>query len=91
VAAIAAPFLLGYAKEDPVAAMIQIGLGIGTVLTSLFTDYRASKGVAWPMRSNGGPHWSRGERGGRVSQVQRSLEGLSSAPTDWPSDEPIPR
>jgi hypothetical protein len=53
--AIAAPFVLGYAKKDPIAAMLHIGLGIGTLLTSLVTDYRASKGVTWPVRSNGGP------------------------------------
>jgi hypothetical protein len=86
LAAIAAPFLLGYAKKDPVAAMIQIGLGLGTVIASLFTDYRASKGVTWPTRSNGGPQPQAGKNGPRVTEVQRSLEGLSSAPTDWPSD-----
>jgi hypothetical protein len=90
--AIAAPFLLGYVKSDPIAAMIHIGLGVGTVLTSLFTDYRASKGVTWPMRSHGGPQLGapRGENGARVAEVQRPLEGLSSAPTDWdPAEENV--
>jgi hypothetical protein len=83
--AIAAPFVLGYVKKDPIAAMIHIGLGIGTVLTSLFTDYRATKGVTWPERSHGGPQLGAptGERGVRVPDAQRPLEGLSSAPTDW--------
>lgn len=80
ISAIAAPFLFGYVKKDPIAAMIHIGLGIGTVLTSLFTDYRASKGVTWPTRSNGGPQL--GARS-RVEDAQRPLEGLSSARTDW--------
>lgn len=85
--AIAAPFVLGYAKKDPIAAMIHVGLGIGTVLTSLFTDYRASKGVTWPHRSQGGPQLGapKGQRGVRVPEVQRPLEGLSSASTDWES------
>jgi hypothetical protein len=83
--AIAAPFLLGYVKKDPIAALMHIGLGLGTIVTSLFTDYRASKGVTWPNRSKGGPQLGapRGESGARVSEVQRPLEGLSSAPTDW--------
>jgi hypothetical protein len=86
--AVAAPFLLGYAKTDPIAAMLQVGLGVGTLLTSLLSDYRASKGVTWPRRSNGGPKVAAprapgGERGVRVSDVQRPLEGLSSAPSDW--------
>lgn len=93
--AIAAPFVLGYVKTDPVAAMIHIGLGIGTLVTSLLTDYRASDGVTWPLRSNGGPQAPKGEKGIRVSEVQRPLEGLSSAPTDWgpttASESPIPR
>jgi hypothetical protein len=55
LAAIAAPFLLGYAKKDPLAAMLHIGLGLGTLVTSLLTDYRGDKGVSWPMRSRGGP------------------------------------
>ena len=53
--AIAAPFVLGYAKKDPLAALLHVGLGLGTLVTSLLTDYRADKGVAWPMRSRGGP------------------------------------
>ncbi|GAC1536667.1 MAG: hypothetical protein NVS3B10_29020 [Polyangiales bacterium] len=88
ITAIAAPFVLGYVKKDPIAALIHIGLGIGTVVTSLFTDYRASKGRTWPNRSKGGPMLGlpRGENGVRVGEVQRPLEGLSSAPTGWNSD-----
>ena len=83
--AIAAPFLLGYAKKDPVAAMMHIGLGLSGVLVSLFTDYRASRGVTRPTRSNGGPQLDRpkGEHGDRVDETQRPLQGLSSARTDW--------
>jgi len=83
--AIAAPFVLGYVKKDTIAALLHIGLGIGTIVTSLFTDYRASKGVTWPNRSKGGPQLGapRGVNGVRVTEVQRPLEGLSSAPTDW--------
>lgn len=91
ITAIAAPFVLGYVKKDPIAAMIHIGLGIGTVLTSLFTDYRASKGIAWPNRSQGGPQLGapRGARGVRVEEVQRPLEGLSSAPSDWNAGDSV--
>jgi len=86
--AIAAPFVLGYVKKDPIAAMMHIGLGIGTLVTSLFTDYRASKGLTWPNRSKGGPQLRppHGLHGIRVGDVQRPLEGLSSAPTDWNPD-----
>lgn len=85
ISAIAAPFVLGYVKKDPVASMIQIGIGALTVLASLVTDYRASKGVTWPSRSRGGPQLTapRGAKGIRVGEVQRPLEGLSAAPTDW--------
>ncbi len=55
LAAIAAPFLLGYARKDPIAAMLHVGLGLGTLVTSLLTDYRATKGISRPMRSRGGP------------------------------------
>lgn len=93
ITAIAAPFVLGYAKKDPVAALIHVGLGIGMVVTSLFTDYRASKGLASPNRSKGGPHPGapHGERGIRVGEVQRPLEGLSSAPSDWNQRNQDPR
>jgi hypothetical protein len=85
IAAIAAPFVLGYVKKDPIAAMLHIGLGIGTLVTSLVTDYRAEKGITWPRRSHGGPQLGepRGEKGIRVQDVQRPLEGLSSAPSAW--------
>ena len=88
IAAILAPFVLGYARKDPVAAMIHVGLGLGTLVTSLLTDYRATKGVSMPMRSRGGPSLEppRGGRGLRVPDAQRPLEGLSSAPSDWNPD-----
>lgn len=88
IAAIAAPFVLGYARKDPVAAMLHVALGVGTLLTSLLTDYRGSRGISWPMRSRGGPPLGppRGPRGIRVADVQRPLEGLSSARTDWDPD-----
>jgi hypothetical protein len=91
-----APFVLGYAKKDPVATILQVAAGVGTILASLFTDYRAWKGLAWPIRSKGGPGISletegpRSGRGGRVPDAQRPLEGFSSAPTDWQPDHPAP-
>jgi hypothetical protein len=79
--AILAPFVLGYVKKDPIASAIQILAGVTTILSSLFTDYRATRGLGRPIRSRGGPDAVRmrvGRRGIRVSEVQRPLEGLSA-------------
>ena len=89
LSAVIAPFALGYWKKDPIASVIQIVSGISTIIGSLFTDYRAEKGVTLPIRSKGGPSQdllSRETGEGRVPEVQRPLEGLSSAPTDWDPD-----
>lgn len=43
--AIAAPFLFGYWKKDPAIAAIHVMTGASTILASLFTDYRAARGV----------------------------------------------
>jgi len=92
IAAVAAPFVLGYAKKDPIAAAMHVGIGLATIVTSLFTDYRASRGVTWPIRSKGGPSPRRrgdeemlrpGKNGVRVTEAQRPLEGLSSSPSAW--------
>lgn len=45
VSAISAPFLFGYRKTAPLVAATHIAIGIGTILASLFTDYRAFRGV----------------------------------------------
>jgi hypothetical protein len=45
VSAIAAPFVFGYYKTAPLVAAMHIATGVGTILTSLFTDYRAYEGV----------------------------------------------
>lgn len=42
-ACIAAPFALGYWKKSPVTAMTHVMVGAGTILASLFTDYRSYK------------------------------------------------
>jgi hypothetical protein len=44
-AAIAAPFALGYWKKDPAVAAVHVLTGASMILTSLFTDYRAARGV----------------------------------------------
>ncbi|MBA3820771.1 MAG: hypothetical protein H0X17_17905 [Deltaproteobacteria bacterium] len=41
VAAIAAPFVLGYYKTEPKIAMMHVIAGAGNILGSLVTDYRA--------------------------------------------------
>ena len=40
---IAAPFALGYWKSSPRTAMTHVIVGAGTILASLFTDYRSYK------------------------------------------------
>jgi hypothetical protein len=44
-ACIAAPFVFGYYKKDTVAAFAHIATGVATIFASLFTDYRAAKGI----------------------------------------------
>ena len=39
--AIAAPFVLGYWKKAPVIAAAHVMTGVGNIVASLFTDYRA--------------------------------------------------
>lgn len=85
----AAPLVLGYAKKDPIAATIQIATGVAMVVASLFTDYRATKGLSWPVRSKGGPSKRDLDiAGGQVAVARgaRPLEGLASAPSDWQPD-----
>ena len=51
IAAIAAPFAFGYYKTAPVVATTHVLTGIGTILASLFTDYRAYRGVGRTPRA----------------------------------------
>lgn len=77
----ASPFILGYAAKDPLASAIQILAGLGTIALSLFTDYRADKGIGRARRSKGGPahHRDRLPKNvrNRVPEIQRPLEGLA--------------
>jgi hypothetical protein len=43
LAAIAAPFVFGYWKRAPRVALMHVMAGAGTILASLFTDYRSYK------------------------------------------------
>jgi hypothetical protein len=45
ISAISAPFLFGYYKTAPVTAAMHVATGVGTLLASLFTDYRGYRGV----------------------------------------------
>ena len=45
ISAIGAPFLFGYYKTAPITAAMHVMTGVGTILASLFTDYRAYRGV----------------------------------------------
>jgi hypothetical protein len=69
--AIAAPFALGYARRDPLAAAIQIVTGICGIALSLVTDYEAARGATSSRR--------RRHRRPLVPEVQRPLEGLSGS------------
>lgn len=81
VKAVTMPFALGYVKKDPIASAIQIVAGLGTIALSLFTDFRADKGIARAQRSLGGPAPKRDllpkQVRNRVPEVQRPLEGLA--------------
>jgi hypothetical protein len=71
--AIVAPFLLGYARKDPKVTAVHVTTGALSILASLTTDYRATRGVSRARRSKGGPH-----RRLRVPEAQRPLEGLAA-------------
>lgn len=45
LSALAAPFALGYRRTAPRVAALHVALGLGTILASLLTDYRAYRGV----------------------------------------------
>jgi len=81
VKAIAAPLVLGYVRKDPVASALQMIAGLGTIALSLFTDYRAERGLVRARRSKGGPTPRRDRLPkkvqNRVPEVQRPLEGLA--------------
>lgn len=46
-ALLAAPLLLGYRRRHPAVARAHALIAAGTLLGSLFTDYRAQAGVSW--------------------------------------------
>jgi hypothetical protein len=80
--------MLGYVKKDPIASIIQIAAGLGTIALSLFTDYRADRGVTASRRSKGGPSPRRDRLPkkvrNRVPEIQRPLEGFAG-PSYLPS------
>ena len=47
-ALVAAPFVFGHYKKDVVASALTIAAGATTILVSLLTDYRATKGLGTP-------------------------------------------
>jgi len=86
IGAVMAPFLLRYRKRDRLASSIQIMTGLGMLLVSLFTDYRAEHGVGRAVRSRGGPRARRLLRKQRAAAkagektkegAARPLEGLA--------------
>lgn len=44
-AVIAAPFVLGYNRRSPATTLVHVLTGAAAIVASLFTDYRAQKGV----------------------------------------------
>ena len=88
-ASVLAPFVLGYVRKDPIASSLQILAGAANLVSSLFTEYRAEKGLTRPRRSRGGPEAGRHRirtTEPRIPPQERPLEGLSSAPTLWTYD-----
>jgi hypothetical protein len=83
--AIAAPLALGYVARDPAASILQMATGAVVLAASLFTDYRAVRGVGRAVRSQGGPAPHRMPRRPRVAEAQRPLEGLA-APSMLPTE-----
>jgi len=85
--AILAPFVLGYVRRDPRVAAAHMATGALTILASLATDYRATRGVSRPRRSKGGPQRRTPSKAKptrplreapeRVPEAQRPLEGLA--------------
>ena len=75
--AVAAPFVLGYVRKDPIAALLQIGAGLTTLVASLFTDYRADKGVGRVLRSRGGPARVRKARRPGVKATSARVESAA--------------
>lgn len=51
LSAIAAPFVFGYWKTSPRIGMTHVITGAATILASLFTDYRAYRGVGHGRRA----------------------------------------
>lgn len=49
VAMLTTPFLFGYWKTEPVITALQVAMGVTTIFASLFTDYRAQRGVKWGL------------------------------------------
>ncbi len=45
VAAMLAPFVLGYARRRPLVAAIHVAVGVSALLVSLVTDYRSQTGT----------------------------------------------
>ncbi|MFL5352333.1 hypothetical protein [Archangium sp.] len=44
---IAAPFVFGFAKRSKWVTLVHVLVGASTIVGSLFTDYRAQRGVQW--------------------------------------------
>jgi hypothetical protein len=48
IGAMLAPLWFGKRKGDRAAAIMHVLVGAGTIVVSLFTDYRAQRGRTWP-------------------------------------------
>jgi hypothetical protein len=45
ISQVSAPFMFGYWKKDRVTSLMNIANGAAVILVSMFTDYRAQKGI----------------------------------------------
>ncbi len=46
LSALVAPFALGYGRRSRAATWLQVGVGLTTIVASLFTNYRAYRGIS---------------------------------------------
>lgn len=53
VLAVAAPFVLGYARRDPLAAAMQVATGLVGIALAFVTDWRGTDGATTPVRRGG--------------------------------------
>jgi hypothetical protein len=67
---VVAPFALGYYRDDKLVSWMQMALGMGTIVASLFTDYRSYSGGQRNGQANNHTR-SQGKRRTKRKKTQR--------------------